>query len=89
MFVCFQTEGLEGLANSSRFSRSVIKITEKAIAVLVPMATPCVCISFKQFFLELYHSTTDNFRPGDGCHFQQNGGQHSDLVALTVQTSYK
>ena len=34
------------------------------------------CISFKQFFLELYHGTTDNFRPGDGCHFQQYGGQH-------------
>ena len=53
------------------------------------MATPCVCISFKQFFLELYHGTTDNFRPGDGCQFQQYDGQHSDLVALTVQTSYK
>ena len=40
------------------------------------MATPCVCIGFKQFFLELYHGTRDNFRPGDGCHFQQYGGQH-------------
>ena len=32
----FQTKGLEGLAISSGFSRSAIKITEKATAVLVP-----------------------------------------------------
>ena len=37
----FQTKGLEGLAISSRFSRSAIIITEKATVVLVPMATPC------------------------------------------------
>ena len=41
---CFQTKGLQGLAISSRFFRSVIKLTEKATAVLVPMATRCVCM---------------------------------------------
>ena len=38
----FQTKGLEGLAITSRFSRSAIKITEKATVVLVPIAMPCV-----------------------------------------------
>ena len=36
----FQARGLKGLAVSSRFSRSAIKITEKATAILVPIATP-------------------------------------------------
>ena len=36
----FQTRGFSGLAVSSRFSRSAMKITEKATAILVPIAMP-------------------------------------------------
>ena len=36
----FQTKGLSGLAASSRFSRSAMKITEKATAILVAIAMP-------------------------------------------------
>ena len=39
----FQTRGFSGLATSSRFSRSTMKITGKAIAILVPIAMPRVC----------------------------------------------
>ena len=39
------------------------------------------CISFKQFFLELYHGTTDNYRPGDGCHFQQYGDSIAPAIS--------
>ena len=36
----FQTNGLSGLAANSRFSRSAMKIREKATAILVPIAMP-------------------------------------------------
>ena len=36
----FRTNGLSGLAANSRFSRSAIKIAEKATVILVPIATP-------------------------------------------------
>ena len=45
----FQTKGLEGLAISSRFSRSAIKITKKATVVLFPILTPCVCMKCMSF----------------------------------------
>ena len=49
----FQTKGFEGLAISSRFSRSSIKITEKTTVVLVPIATPCVCMKCRSLNLML------------------------------------
>jgi len=36
----FQTNGFSGLAASSHFLRSAMKITEKAAAILVPRAVP-------------------------------------------------
>ena len=42
----FQTKGLEGLVINSRFSKSTINLTEKAIAVLVPTQVTkadCLC----------------------------------------------
>ena len=53
----FQTKGLEGLAISSRFSRSAIKITEKETAVLVPMAAPCVCMKCLSLNLKEFSSS--------------------------------
>ena len=48
----FQTKGFEGVAISSRFSRSSIKITEKATVVLVPIAMPAMCL-YEVSFVEL------------------------------------
>ena len=39
----FQTKGLLGLVASSCFSVCAIKMTAKATAILVPIATPWVC----------------------------------------------
>ena len=40
MFHLLQMNGLSGLANTSHFSRSAKKITEKVTAILVPIALP-------------------------------------------------
>ena len=67
-----QTKGLEGLAVSSRFSKSAIKkknktkqnkkttkkITEKETAVLVPIATPCLCMKCLSLNLKGFSSRT-------------------------------
>ena len=66
-----QTKGLEGLAVSSRFSKSAIKknktkqnkkttkkITEKETAVLDPIATPCLCMKCLSLNLKGFSSRT-------------------------------
>ena len=50
----FQTKGFSGLATSSRFSRSTMKIMEKATTILVPIAMPwvytkCFSLNLKEF----------------------------------------
>ena len=54
MINLFQTKGFSGLATSSHFSRSAMKITEKATAMTC-VCTKCFSLNLKEFSLSISH----------------------------------
>ena len=80
----FHTRGLCGLALSSRSSKSDINMMEKATAIFVPTAIPCVCT--KCLLLNLKEFSSKTSRISSLRNVVGTGG--FDSVIFALRTDY-